>query len=161
MSVKRNHNKETKEEEIKVSRKNEMGQTRIGDSTHWVSFASSRASSSELNVLTQRTGPKTSSLHICIEGVTSVMMVGSMKNPFFRCCQCHPFFHKTCQVFFIGVQDMYYVWVSLYLRTIPTIHNFCSFTFSRWDELQYFLILKQMQWRLDKSSFDRELKNDT
>lgn len=55
-------------------------------STYWVSFASSMASSSVLNVLTHRTGPKTSSLHICIEVVTSVMMVGWMKNPFFRCC---------------------------------------------------------------------------
>lgn len=45
------------------------------------------ASSSEPNVFTQRTGPKTSSLQICMEVVTLLMMVGSMKNPFFKCCK--------------------------------------------------------------------------
>lgn len=54
--------------------------------THTVSFARSIASSSVLNVFTQRTGPNTSSLQICIEVVTSVMTVGSTKNPLFRCC---------------------------------------------------------------------------
>lgn len=45
------------------------------------------ASSSVLNVLTARTGPKTSSLHICMEVFTSEMMVGSTKYPFFKCWQ--------------------------------------------------------------------------
>ena len=48
--------------------------------TYWVSFAYSRASSSVLNILTQRTGPKTSSLQICMEVITSVIIVGSTKK---------------------------------------------------------------------------------
>jgi hypothetical protein len=55
--------------------------------THWVSFASSTASLSVLNTLTQMTGPKTSSRQICIDVLTSVMIVGSIKNPLLRCCQ--------------------------------------------------------------------------
>lgn len=51
-----------------------------------VSFASSRASSSVEKVLTHKTGPKTSSFQICMEVVTSVMIAGSTKKPFFRCC---------------------------------------------------------------------------
>lgn len=53
---------------------------------HTVSFASSMASASVLNVLTQRTGPKISSLHICIDVDTLLMMAGSRKYPFFKCC---------------------------------------------------------------------------
>lgn len=64
--------------------------------TYWVSFANSMASSSELNVLTLRTGPKTSSLQICIVVVTSLMMVGSMKYPFFKCCDSNIEFLSYC-----------------------------------------------------------------
>ena len=59
--------------------------------THSVSFASSMASFSVVNVLTHKTGPNTSSLQICMEVLTSVMMVGSMKNPFLICCHFSPY----------------------------------------------------------------------
>lgn len=62
-----------------------MKSTKAAKLTHWVSFANSIASSSVENVLTQRIGPKTSSLQICMDVVTSVMMAGSIKNPFFKC----------------------------------------------------------------------------
>lgn len=59
----------------------------VTESTYRVSFANSMASSSVENALTHKTGPKTSSLQICIDVAMSVMTVGSTKNPFFRCCQ--------------------------------------------------------------------------
>lgn len=40
------------------------------------------ASSSVANILTHKTGPKTSSLQISMKVLTTVMIVGSMKNPF-------------------------------------------------------------------------------
>lgn len=53
---------------------------------YWELFANCTASSSVLNVLTHRTGPKISSFQMAMFSETSVKIVGSMKYPFCKFC---------------------------------------------------------------------------
>lgn len=102
-----------------------MKEKKKGELTYWVSFASSMASSSVLNVFTQITGPNISSFQTSIEVFTSVMMVGSIKYPFFKCCKS-----ITIYVFMILFKQIEnYFNKIIYLRSLPTIQNGCTFTF--------------------------------
>ena len=105
---------------------------------------SSMASSSVLNVLTHRTGPKTSSLQICMEVVTSLIMVGSMKKPLFKCCH-----YLQNNKILTTIQKEATVMLTIktfYLGTIPTTQYCSTFTRSCWNKLWLLLILQQMKY---------------